>query len=102
MLFCSQVSGKTHPESDVDLVVWPEQPTPSSYRDAFRLAGDHGLLPSDLAERLQEATGMRNTIVYLYEEIDLAILRVSIDPAPRDFGQLVAVFEARLDEMVTS
>lgn len=45
---------------------------------------------------------MRNTIVYLAEEIDLAILRDSIDPAPRDFGQLVAVFEARLDEMVTS
>lgn len=34
--------------------------TPTSYRESFRLAAQEGLLPSDLAERLQQAAGMRN------------------------------------------
>ena len=37
-----------------------QEVTPTSYRDAFRLAGVHGLLPVDLADRLQQAAGMRN------------------------------------------
>jgi uncharacterized protein YutE (UPF0331/DUF86 family) len=72
--------------------------SPSSYRDAFRLAGEQGMLPSDLASLLQEAAGMRNVIVHMYQEIDLAILRDSIAPALRDFGQFVALYEARLDD----
>ncbi|HEX9669176.1 MAG TPA: DUF86 domain-containing protein [Thermoanaerobaculia bacterium] len=70
--------------------------TPESYRDAFRLAAEHGLLPADLAASLQEAAGMRNVLVHLYEQIDLEILRASIEPALRDFHQFVAVLEARL------
>jgi uncharacterized protein YutE (UPF0331/DUF86 family) len=72
--------------------------TPDSYRGAFRLAAAQGLLPPDLADRLQDAAGMRNVIVHLYEEIDYAILRASIGPALRDFGRFVALFEARLDD----
>ena len=72
--------------------------SPDSYRSAFRLAAEHGLLPVDLAERLQEAAGMRNVIVHLYQEIDYTILHASIGPALRDFGQFVALFEARLDQ----
>lgn len=75
--------------------------SPASYRDAFKLAGTQGLLPLDLADRLQEAAGMRNVIVHLYQEIDYAILRDSIRPALRDFGQFVALFEARLDDAGT-
>jgi uncharacterized protein YutE (UPF0331/DUF86 family) len=72
--------------------------TPASYRDAFRLAGVHGLLPVELADRLQQAAGMRNVIVHLYQGIDYAILRDSIGPALRDFGQLVSWLEAQLDQ----
>jgi uncharacterized protein YutE (UPF0331/DUF86 family) len=75
--------------------------TPDSYRNAFKLAAAQGLLPADLAGRLQQAAGMRNVIVHLYQEIDYAILRDSISPALRDFRQFVALFEARLDDTET-
>ncbi len=67
---------------------------PASYRDAFRLAAQEGLLPGDLAERLQQAAGMRNILVHLYETIDYAILHASIAPALRDFALFVALAEA--------
>lgn len=72
--------------------------TPVSYRDAFKLAAEQGLIPIDLAHRLQDAAGMRNVIVHLYEQIDYTILHDSISPALRDFEQFVAIFEARLDD----
>lgn len=72
--------------------------SPDSYRHAFNLAAEQGLLPPDLAGRLQLAAGMRNVIVHLYQDIDYAILQDSISPALQDFGQFVALFEARLDD----
>lgn len=69
-----------------------------SYRDAFRQAGELGLLPADLAERLQEAAGMRNILVHQYEDIDYVILHDSIDPALNDFAAFVVVLAARLDQ----
>ena len=71
--------------------------TPSTYRDTFKLAAEQGLIPADLAARLQDAASMRNVIVHLYEQINYTILRDSISPALRDFGQFVALFETELD-----
>lgn len=76
--------------------------TPGSYREAYRLAAEQGFLPDDLAGRLQNAAGMRNVIVHMYETIDYAILRDSINPALHDFEQFVALFEARLDDEIAS
>jgi uncharacterized protein YutE (UPF0331/DUF86 family) len=70
--------------------------TPESYRDAFRLAAEHALLPADLAARLEDAAGMRNVLVHLYEQIDLELVRDSIEPALRDFHELVTVLEPKL------
>ena len=67
--------------------------TPSSYRDAFRLAGQEHLLPADLATQLQQAAGMRNILVHMYEDIDYAILHQSIQPTLRDFGRFVVAAE---------
>lgn len=67
--------------------------TPSSYREAFKLAGREGLLPTELADRLQLAAGMRNILVHMYEEIDYAIVHQSIGPMLRDFAQLIAEAE---------
>jgi uncharacterized protein YutE (UPF0331/DUF86 family) len=75
--------------------------TPDSYRNAFRLASECDLLPADLAERLQDAAGMRNVIVHLYQEIDYTILHTSIGSALRDFKQFVALFEERLDHIAS-
>ena len=74
-----------------------QQLVPDSYRATFIMAAEQGLIPNDLAERLQQAAGMRNIIVHLYEEIDYVILRDSIALALRDFTQFVAIFEASLD-----
>ena len=65
---------------------------PDSYREAFRLAGEQGLLPKDLAGRMQNAAGMRNVLVHLYEDIDYQILHDSIKPALQDFSQFAAIF----------
>ena len=70
--------------------------TPDSYHNAFKLASDHGLLPAALTVRLQQAAGMRNIIVHLYEDIDYTILHASIQPALRDFTEFLQLFEARL------
>ncbi|GIK43670.1 MAG: hypothetical protein BroJett011_75030 [Chloroflexota bacterium] len=72
--------------------------TPSSYRETFKLAAEQGLVPADLAARLQDAASMRNVIVHLYEQINYSILRDSITPALEDFKQFVALFETELDD----
>jgi uncharacterized protein YutE (UPF0331/DUF86 family) len=75
--------------------------TPANHRDTFRLAAEQGLIPADLAARLQDAAGMRNVLVHLYEQINYTILRDSISPALRDFEQFVALFETGLDDKIT-
>lgn len=67
--------------------------TPGSYREAFQLAAEQGLLPVELAGRLQQAAGMRNILVHMYERIDYAILHQSIGPALRDFARFIAAAE---------
>jgi len=74
------------------------QIVPDSYRQAFSLAAEQGWLPLDLAERLQEAAGMRNLIAHMYERIEYPILQQSIKPALRDFEQFVALFATEIDD----
>ena len=69
-----------------------------SYRAAFRLAGEQGMIPVELADRMQDAASMRNVLVHLYDEIDYAILHASIVPALTDFAEFVAAMESRLGE----
>lgn len=70
---------------------------PSSYREAFRLVGEHRLLPVDLARRMPNAASMRNILVHLYEQIDYQILHDSIQPVIRDFSQFVDIVAQELD-----
>ena len=51
-----------------------------------------------MATRLADAAGLRNILVHLYEEIDYEIVAASIGPAIDDFGRLLRVLQARLDE----
>lgn len=67
--------------------------TPESDRDAFRRAGALGLVPEDLADRLEEAAAMRNVLVHLYDEINLETVHASIAPALADFHRLIAELE---------
>ena len=68
------------------------QIAPSSYREAFRFAGGQGLLPVELAERLEMAADMRNVLVHLYDEIDHVVLHRAIPMALQDFHQFVTIF----------
>ena len=56
--------------------------SPDSYRDAFRLAGTHNLIPQDLSAHLQKAAGMRNIIVHLYQDVDLSLIHISEPTRP--------------------
>jgi uncharacterized protein YutE (UPF0331/DUF86 family) len=66
---------------------------PSSYREAFKLAGQNGLLSIELAERLQLAAGMRNILVHMYEDIDYAIVHQSIGDLLSDFADFITEAE---------
>ena len=70
---------------------------PETYRDAFRRAGDEGLLPTDLAASLADAAGLRNILVHIYEQIDYEIVAASIERAIVDAARLIEVYQSRLD-----
>lgn len=72
--------------------------TAQSYRDAFKRAGEVGLLPADLSARLQDAASMRNVLVHQYEEIDYILIHDSIVPAYQDFSEFVALLATTLDQ----
>ncbi len=46
------------------------QAVPESYRDVFRLLGERGVVPRDLAHRLAAAAGLRNLVAHRYAVID--------------------------------
>jgi uncharacterized protein YutE (UPF0331/DUF86 family) len=43
---------------------------PSDYAEVFKILGEKGVIPNDLAQRLADAAKQRNLIVHLYMEID--------------------------------
>ncbi len=43
---------------------------PQEYRDVFRILGEEGVIPHELAERLAPAAGLRNILVHDYLDID--------------------------------
>jgi uncharacterized protein YutE (UPF0331/DUF86 family) len=45
---------------------------PQNYADVFRHLGEKGLIPSDLAQRLAAASGLRNLVAHQYAVIDWA------------------------------
>lgn len=48
---------------------------------------------------MQEAAGLRNTLVHMYEEIDDGVVAASISLALEDFGRVLQVFDERLAAM---
>lgn len=67
---------------------------PGSYRETFQLAGQQGMLPADLANRLSSAASMRNIIAHIYESIDYGVLHAAIPLALDDFDDFVDVCAA--------
>lgn len=71
---------------------------PESYRDGFKIAGERGFIPVELSGNLQQAAGMRNILVHMYQDVDYAILRDSIDLALEDFSRFVKIMAERVEE----
>ncbi len=57
--------------------------TPVTYREAFRTLEQRGVLPPDLAKKMEGWTGLRNVLVHMYLDVDHAtiheILRNDLD-----------------------
>jgi len=66
---------------------------PPSNRDSFRLLAEAGVIPEDLATRLQKMVGFRNVAVHRYRDLDVDILtsviRTNLDDLLR-FTELIA------------
>jgi len=43
---------------------------PSDYAEVFKILGEKGVIPSEVAQRLANAAKQRNLIVHLYMELD--------------------------------
>ena len=57
-------------EARTQLVTEQSARPPSDYAEVFKILGEKGVIPSDLAQRLGDAAKQRNLIVHLYMEID--------------------------------
>lgn len=73
------------------------EPTPSSYRQAFLTAGTLGIISSDLAQNLARAVGMRNILVHRYDDIDYDKVYEGIDVALSDFSRFLTEIQCYLD-----
>jgi uncharacterized protein YutE (UPF0331/DUF86 family) len=62
---------------------------PTTYRDAVRAAGEHGLIGTDLAQSLAAAVGLRNILVHEYARADLSIVAAAVPAAQRDLTDFV-------------
>ncbi|MCG8455217.1 MAG: DUF86 domain-containing protein [Holophagales bacterium] len=49
-------------------------PSPSSYRETFRILAERGVLSAPLASQMERWAGLRNVLVHLYLEIDHRIV----------------------------
>ena len=58
---------------------------PQDSRDAFSLLQTGGILPADLAQRMQRMVGFRNVAVYEYARLNLDVVRTIITKQSDDF-----------------
>ena len=64
-----------------------QESLPTTLRTTFLRAGELNWIPTDLAQKLADAAGMRNILVHGYEKVDLKIIYDSIKPALKDYTQ---------------
>lgn len=69
---------------------------PQTYADTFLLAGQNGLIPMELAQRLIPAAGLRNRLVHDYEAIDPSRVHTAMSVALQDLTELQEVLIARV------
>ena len=65
--------------------------TPSTYREAFQVLEENGVLDSELTRNMEKWAGLRNVLVHLYLEVDQRIL---YDILTRELDQIERCAEA--------
>lgn len=63
---------------------------PSTYREAFDVLRDEGVLPAELASKMKGWAGMRNVLVHLYLDVDHEILWNAIENELDDLREFLS------------
>jgi len=69
---------------------------PETSRDVFRLLERAGVVPADLAGRLEQMAGFRNVVVHLYQDVDLGIVRDVVENHLGDLLEFAATIRRKL------
>lgn len=59
---------------------------PKESRESFRLLAKSGIIPDDLATKLENMVGFRNTLVHQYQELDVQLM---VDVIERHLNDLL-------------
>lgn len=68
------------------------------FREAFTRLEEHGVLDAGLAGRLRDATGLRNRLVHLYDDVDDAALARDAREGIADFDAFARAIAQRLTD----
>ena len=60
---------------------------PESYREAFELLTEAGILPQDLSDKLADLAGFRNVLVHIYWRLDLQRVHEILQLEAETLGQ---------------
>lgn len=75
--------------------------TPEEYKDIGRILGDKGIVPPDLAEKMQKMAALRNLLVHLYWEVDYQRLHHIVRTELQDleqYAQCIVEYISKGDE----
>lgn len=65
-----QLAGETTIDLATQLIAERGWRSPSSYRDAYQVLTEEGVLTSELARKMEGWASLRNVLVHLYLEVD--------------------------------
>ena len=71
MLHAMLVSIQASIDISAHLISKNQLKRPATYREAFYLLGQSGMIPEELADELSDLAGFRNVLVHIYWDLDL-------------------------------
>lgn len=71
---------------------------PRDFRDAFTVLEEHGVVSSELAERLRALAGLRNRLVHVYDDVDDALIHEALPEGLDDLNRFAQDVARFLDE----
>lgn len=84
-------------DCNTHLLVQSGHPVPAdAYTSFLEVARDLGALPAELARKLAPATGLRNRLAHVYEDVDPVKVHAGLVDALELFPQYVEAVEAAL------